>query len=604
MLSRTIKILNTGKYCYPPGHYGQLLSFNILDNSGATTIAKEICAVESAVITFKDDGLWISRNDAAQRLADGTDSHFVGFTDLYYYFQSLTKQNKARVYPLFPAYDGEKDTIKDNNLVPDTPFITTYSKSQTEVEKYRVTVCTKNKNKLCSISGQPLDTAILLTSANLPVDEHGQVNNHFAGKALPTPIFTGTYVLTTDGELYVLKFNQMVTPDGKIRYHSYITAGKPVAAAGELAVRAGEIAFIDNSSGHYRPDCKHSQLNIKAYLKSKGYTDIKSLNFRCHPYNPLNESYVGLPQSDYNIDIEKTDRIPEDNYDFFYTAKQRNGRLYTGYSESVLMTYNETDQPVTLYDQQEEHGYTFTKLYPTQEHVYGLAQGNFYSLNLESGILSEHSLPHNAVDIDIDETTKPGRIYIVTRNGTIYKGKQSFGYVSWKEIKSGYNQLSRIAASEDMIFTSSDKQVYRYRFGEWQEIPLIDQDFTEITTLLHTNSTLYIAGINHTRQSQVTVCDEVQAEKCRSFPLGLPITDIAVDENGIMYVTAMSKDMTDGGVYKLVVNHEGESTWQTLLSGEPYNSVSIDDSEILVTKDLEIIQSSDEGKSWIPLLNI
>lgn len=52
-------------------------------------------------------------------------------------------------------------------------------------------------------------------------------------------------------------------------HHSTLSGGNPVAAAGELSVKNGELKYVTAASGHYRPDAGH-MLNLKLELERQG----------------------------------------------------------------------------------------------------------------------------------------------------------------------------------------------------------------------------------------------------------------------------------------------------------------------------------------------
>jgi hypothetical protein len=58
------------------------------------------------------------------------------------------------------------------------------------------------------------------------------------------------YVMSPDGKVYAS------SPYDRSVHHSSFLKGAPVAAAGEMMTSGGKISFVNNSSGHYRPDSK------------------------------------------------------------------------------------------------------------------------------------------------------------------------------------------------------------------------------------------------------------------------------------------------------------------------------------------------------------
>lgn len=81
-------------------------------------------------------------------------------------------------------------------------------------------------------------------------DAQGQLFDTSAGK---TAAFGGSegkaiFVMDHDGKMYA----SLYTEPGKF-HHSSFLAGRPVAAAGEIEVRNGEVVYLSRKSGHYRP---------------------------------------------------------------------------------------------------------------------------------------------------------------------------------------------------------------------------------------------------------------------------------------------------------------------------------------------------------------
>lgn len=81
----------------------------------------------------------------------------------------------------------------------------------------------------------------------------------------------GIFVLT-QGQLHVTdtaRYAEMFGGGGIEAYHSSITGGRPVDAAGEIEIRDGRVLAISNLSGHYRPDPEHL-LNTLSWLAGRG----------------------------------------------------------------------------------------------------------------------------------------------------------------------------------------------------------------------------------------------------------------------------------------------------------------------------------------------
>lgn len=68
------------------------------------------------------------------------------------------------------------------------------------------------------------------------------------------------FVMSPFGEIYI-------GDSGLNRFHhSSFLAGKPVAAAGNLKVKKSQIIYLDNLSGHYRPEAEHTFQVIEQLL--------------------------------------------------------------------------------------------------------------------------------------------------------------------------------------------------------------------------------------------------------------------------------------------------------------------------------------------------
>jgi hypothetical protein len=92
-----------------------------------------------------------------------------------------------------------------------------------------------------------------------------------------TPVNTGAkedgaiFVIDAQGRMYASTQNA----EGVI-HHTSLTGGEPVAAAGHMVVRDGQLLHINNMSGHYRPDETMLQQGIDV-LKGQGI-DLSEAN--------------------------------------------------------------------------------------------------------------------------------------------------------------------------------------------------------------------------------------------------------------------------------------------------------------------------------------
>jgi hypothetical protein len=100
-------------------------------------------------------------------------------------------------------------------------------------------------------------------------DGQGAVLHDSAGRSFHTDdgsLWTGRaiYVMDEHGDLYAAKhqiFGQF--------HHSSLLAGKPVAGAGTIEVRRGNIVAISRRSGHYTPTREQLQ-QVVDHLRSQG----------------------------------------------------------------------------------------------------------------------------------------------------------------------------------------------------------------------------------------------------------------------------------------------------------------------------------------------
>jgi hypothetical protein len=82
------------------------------------------------------------------------------------------------------------------------------------------------------------------------------------------------FVMDHDGNLFA-STHQCI---GKFHHTSFL-AGQPVAAAGEMEVRNGEIVEMSRRSGHYHPS-KEQLTQAATHLRSLGVEPTFKLEFR------------------------------------------------------------------------------------------------------------------------------------------------------------------------------------------------------------------------------------------------------------------------------------------------------------------------------------
>jgi hypothetical protein len=90
------------------------------------------------------------------------------------------------------------------------------------------------------------------------------------GKPLNTPDKGGIFAMSPEGRIYFAPHD--VAVKGAF-HHSSFLAGAPLAAAGELSVKNGEVRGISMSSGHYLPRREHVE-QFKRELNRRGVSGL------------------------------------------------------------------------------------------------------------------------------------------------------------------------------------------------------------------------------------------------------------------------------------------------------------------------------------------
>jgi hypothetical protein len=83
----------------------------------------------------------------------------------------------------------------------------------------------------------------------------------------------GIFVMSPEGRIY---FAQHSVAERGVFHHSSFLGGKPVAAAGELHVRNGEVLAISRQSGHHEPSSEMNE-QFKAELARRGVPGIENV---------------------------------------------------------------------------------------------------------------------------------------------------------------------------------------------------------------------------------------------------------------------------------------------------------------------------------------
>ena len=91
-------------------------------------------------------------------------------------------------------------------------------------------------------------------------DARGNLFDTTAGASVHSSEPRAIFVMDEGGDVFASNYQEV----GRF-HHSSLSAGNPVAAAGELGVKDGVVHFVSNASGHYRPG-KEATLNFMRHL--------------------------------------------------------------------------------------------------------------------------------------------------------------------------------------------------------------------------------------------------------------------------------------------------------------------------------------------------
>lgn len=95
--------------------------------------------------------------------------------------------------------------------------------------------------------------------------------------------FEQNIVIGRDGKIFILSQNPFLN-----HYHSSPVRGEKVFFAGEVGISKGQISFISNGSGHYKPDFK-AVFNLIMYLKLNN-VDIERIAIKLYSGNKLDST--------------------------------------------------------------------------------------------------------------------------------------------------------------------------------------------------------------------------------------------------------------------------------------------------------------------------
>ena len=127
------------------------------------------------------------------------------------------------------------------------------------------------------------------------------------------------FVMSATGEIYI--------GDSSLHsfHHSSFLAGKPVSGAGNFKIRNNQIIYLDNLSGHYKPEVDHTFQVVEELLK-RGFEFPQQIRITLgsnHEYVDLNYKEVIKAYSNSNME-----HIIFDETDYLHTeGLKEKGRI-------------------------------------------------------------------------------------------------------------------------------------------------------------------------------------------------------------------------------------------------------------------------------------
>ena len=101
------------------------------------------------------------------------------------------------------------------------------------------------------------------------------------------------YIVNLLGEMFITKSSDYIK-------HTSLSAGKPVLGAGSIKINNGQVIYISNESGHYRPEA-HILQKILYLFEKKHKVSISNLNVNYyHNNNVVNESFYDFKNKTFN----------------------------------------------------------------------------------------------------------------------------------------------------------------------------------------------------------------------------------------------------------------------------------------------------------------
>lgn len=115
------------------------------------------------------------------------------------------------------------------------------------------------------------------------------------------------YVITLSGEIFITKSSDSIK-------HTSLSRGKPILGAGSIKVNNGQISYISNESGHYRPEA-HILQKVLSLLEKKHKVNISNIS--------VNYYYNGnvIDEKLYDFINKKFDQSEIKNVNLLYSFK-------------------------------------------------------------------------------------------------------------------------------------------------------------------------------------------------------------------------------------------------------------------------------------------
>ena len=124
------------------------------------------------------------------------------------------------------------------------------------------------------VSGSEQASFKLAFRAGKIYDAEGNLYDSSDASSLHSDAGRAIFVMDEHGHFYASKYHGL----GEF-HHSSLVSGAPVAAAGEIEVRNGELTAISDKSGHYRPSRAFTKQAIEELKKNEVSLESVVLDF-------------------------------------------------------------------------------------------------------------------------------------------------------------------------------------------------------------------------------------------------------------------------------------------------------------------------------------